>query len=205
MGRREEKNERTKSAIIENALELFKQRGFESVTVEEITSAAGIAKGTFYNYFQAKSEIIVEEFWKIDRYYSHYADRNLRRYAGADERLRAFTRAQMRYVQKVVGVEHLKILYVNQTLQSGQGKVIIDPNRQWYRIVESIIAEGQADGTLRTDRAARDLSYEFNRSMRSIFLDWCIADGAFDLVKVAMTFLEEWLLPALRYRAESPR
>ncbi|XOS92284.1 TetR/AcrR family transcriptional regulator [Brevibacillus laterosporus] len=36
------------------ALKLFKEKGFENVTVEEITKACGIAKGTFYNYFPKK-------------------------------------------------------------------------------------------------------------------------------------------------------
>jgi AcrR family transcriptional regulator len=198
MGRREENNRRTKAAIVENALRLFGEHGYDGVTVEEITRAAGVAKGTFYSYFPVKSDIIVEEFWKIDRYYATYAERNLRRYDGAEEKLRAFTRAQMRYVRDEVGNDSLKILYVNQTLTRGGDKVIVNPERQWYRIVAALIAQGQADGDFRRDLDADELARGFNRSMRSVFLDWCIADGGFDLVKEGLAHLEAWLLPALR-------
>ncbi|MFW5742751.1 MAG: TetR/AcrR family transcriptional regulator [Spirochaetota bacterium] len=198
MGRREENNRRTKAAIVDNALRLFNERGYDEVTVEEITRAAGVAKGTFYSYFAVKSDIIVEEFWKIDRYYAEYASRNLRRYAGAEEKLRAFTRAQMRYVRDEVGNDSLKVLYVNQTIQRGGDKVIVNPDRQWYRIVSGVIAQGQETGVFRADVDAATLAYDFNRSMRSVFLDWCITDAAFDLVREGLAYLDTWLLPALR-------
>ncbi|MFW6293912.1 MAG: TetR/AcrR family transcriptional regulator [Spirochaetota bacterium] len=200
MGRREENNRRTKAAIVDNALRLFNERGYDEVTVEEITRAAGVAKGTFYSYFAVKSDIIVEEFWKIDRYYAEYASRNLRRYAGAEEKLRAFTRAQMRYVRDEVGNDSLKVLYVNQTIQRGGDKVIVNPDRQWYRIVSGVIAQGQETGVFRADVDAATLAYDFNRSMRSVFLDWCITDAAFDLVREGLAYLDTWLLPALRAR-----
>ena len=199
MGRREEQTEKTKASIMDNALRLFRDQGYDGVSVEQITRAAGVAKGTFYTYFETKSDIIVEGFWKIDRYYQEYASRNLRRYKSPADKLKAFTRAQMRYVRDEVGVDSLKILYVNQTLGSGgeREKVIVDPKRQWYRIIEAIMAEGQAEGTFRTDCDVSELARVFNRSIRSIFLDWCIADGGFDLVKEGMKYCEEWLLPAL--------
>ena len=111
----------------------------------------------------------------------------------------AFTRAQMRYVRDEVGVDSLKILYTNQILGSGgeREKVIVDPKRQWYRIIETIMAEGQAEGSFRSDIDASELAQVFNRSMRSVFLDWCIADGVFDLVKETLKYLDVWLLPAL--------
>lgn len=200
MGRREEKTARTRASIVDNAMRLFAERGFDSVTVDEITQAAGVAKGTFYSYFSVKSDIIVEEFWKIDRYYEEYASRNLARYGTPEEKLRAFTRAQMRYVRDVIGNDNLKILYANQTLLTGQEKVIVNPQRQWYTIIAGIIAEGQASGVFRTDASPEELARGFNRSMRSVFLDWCITDAAFDLVKEGMAHLAAWVLPGLRPR-----
>ena len=198
MGRREEKAEKTKANLMKSALTLFRNRGYDGVSVEEITRAAGVAKGTFYSYFETKSDIIVEEFWKIDRFYESYASRNLRRYTGAGEKLLAFTRAQMRYVRDEVGVENLKILYANQVSGVGGDRVIVNPERRWYRIVEDIITGGLQTGEFRNTRDARVLASEFNRSMRSVFLDWCIADGEFDLPKAARSYCEDWLIPVLR-------
>lgn len=197
MGRREEKSRRTKAAIVENALRLFAEYGFDAVSVESITRAAGVAKGTFYSYFAVKSDIIVEEFWNIDRYYAEYAARNLKRHSTAVSKLKAFTRAQMRYVRDQVGVASLKILYANQTLLAGRDKVIVDPQRQWYKIVAQIISDGQGAGAFRSDHSPEELARGFNRSMRAVFLDWCITDAGFDLVTEGVDHLERWVLPAL--------
>jgi AcrR family transcriptional regulator len=56
---REMRKKQTKEAIIKHAIELFKQKGYENVTVEEITTACGIAKGTFFNYFPKKEYILL--------------------------------------------------------------------------------------------------------------------------------------------------
>jgi TetR/AcrR family transcriptional repressor of nem operon len=44
--------------ILEAAGRLFRERGFESVTVAEIMQAAGLTHGGFYGYFDSKEELI---------------------------------------------------------------------------------------------------------------------------------------------------
>jgi AcrR family transcriptional regulator len=195
--RRREKAQETRDAILESGLRLFEERGFNAVSVEQITQAAGVAKGSFYTHFSTKSDLIVAEFWVIDDYYREYSERNLRRYPTAEKKLIAFTRAQMRYVRDTVGNAKLKILYANQTSEPGSSKVITNRDRQWHQIVKDIIADGQASGEFRSDLDAERLTVLFNRCARGVFLDWCIADGAFDLVKEGVQTMEEWATAAL--------
>ncbi|SHI02756.1 transcriptional regulator, TetR family [Sporobacter termitidis DSM 10068] len=58
--KREEKKRETVNRIIDAALRLFSEKGYEATTVAEITEAAGVAKGTFFNYFKAKEELLVK-------------------------------------------------------------------------------------------------------------------------------------------------
>src|SRR5881394_2406421 len=41
------------------ALDLFAQKGFAETTVEDITEAADVGKGTFFNYFPSKDHILL--------------------------------------------------------------------------------------------------------------------------------------------------
>ncbi len=181
-----------------SAITLFKEKGFDAVTIEEIALHAGTAKGTFYTHFSTKSDIIVEEFWTIDAYYKKYS-RNLTRYKTAQEKLSAFTRAQTRFVRDKIGNAMLKILYASQTAQEGAGKVIIDESRVWFTLVCEIIQEGQDNGEFRTDLSAQTLGRWFTRTMRGNFLDWCISSGNdFDLVEEAVSYCDLFITSALR-------
>ena len=48
------KGEKTKRHIYECAIELFRTKGYDKVSVDEIVKCAGTAKGTFYIYFETK-------------------------------------------------------------------------------------------------------------------------------------------------------
>lgn len=44
--------------LYEAALHLFRTRGFDETTIEQITGAADTAKGTFFNYFPSKEHVL---------------------------------------------------------------------------------------------------------------------------------------------------
>jgi AcrR family transcriptional regulator len=58
--KREQKKAETRLRIKEAALSLFAEQGYEATTVEQIAKQAGVAKGTFFNYFSAKDELICD-------------------------------------------------------------------------------------------------------------------------------------------------
>src|ERR1017187_7984132 len=57
-GRRERRAAETRLRLFRCALQLFAERGFSSVTVEDITEAADVGKGTFFNYFESKDHVL---------------------------------------------------------------------------------------------------------------------------------------------------
>jgi AcrR family transcriptional regulator len=60
LGRRERKKEETRQRIFQAAMELFKQKGFEATTVDDITERADVAKGTFFNYYPRKESVVFD-------------------------------------------------------------------------------------------------------------------------------------------------
>jgi AcrR family transcriptional regulator len=58
MGRRERRAAETRLRLFRSALQLFADRGFSNVTVEDITEAADVGKGTFFNYFESKDHVL---------------------------------------------------------------------------------------------------------------------------------------------------
>ncbi len=64
-GRRERRRLETGQRIIEAAIQLFGTRGYAATTVEEITQAADVAKGTFFNYFETKEHLVAVIFDRL--------------------------------------------------------------------------------------------------------------------------------------------
>src|SRR5215470_4860091 len=58
-GRRQRRSVETRERLFRAALGLFAQKGFAETTVEDITNAADVGKGTFFNYFPSKEHILL--------------------------------------------------------------------------------------------------------------------------------------------------
>lgn len=58
-GRRERRTTETRERLFRAALDLFAKKGFAETTVEDITEAADVGKGTFFNYFPSKDHILL--------------------------------------------------------------------------------------------------------------------------------------------------
>jgi len=57
-GRRQRRATETRLKLFRCALQLFAERGFQGVTVEDITEFADVGKGTFFNYFKSKDHVL---------------------------------------------------------------------------------------------------------------------------------------------------
>lgn len=66
-GLRERQKQELRALIYETALELFRTQGFEATSVQTIVVAAGIAKGTFFNYFPSKDHVLQEWYRRVTR------------------------------------------------------------------------------------------------------------------------------------------
>jgi AcrR family transcriptional regulator len=65
--RRERKKEETRKRVLDTAIRLMTQEGFDALTVEAIAVAADVGKGTIYNYFRTKEDIVVAFFVDLER------------------------------------------------------------------------------------------------------------------------------------------
>jgi len=58
-GRRQRRSSEIRERLFRAALDLFASKGFLEATVEDITEAADVGKGTFFNYFPSKDHILI--------------------------------------------------------------------------------------------------------------------------------------------------
>lgn len=91
---------KTKRQIFEKSMELFANKGYDSTSIEEITSVVGIAKGTFYYHFAKKEDIIyflIEEGMKLLR---NSIDIKIKKQNSTTEKIKSIILIQIKVTMK---------------------------------------------------------------------------------------------------------
>lgn len=99
-GLREAKKKKTRRAIMDAAIKLFSEKGFNNTSVDELAREAGVGKSTVYGYFNTKNEIFLafcED--EIDFVFSNLAQKRDHD-APLKEQLLTLFMGQFRYVTK---------------------------------------------------------------------------------------------------------
>ena len=65
--RRERKKAAARADIIASGIALFSEHGIDAVTVEQVAAAANVGKGTIYNHFNTKEDIVVAFMVELER------------------------------------------------------------------------------------------------------------------------------------------
>jgi AcrR family transcriptional regulator len=63
---RERNKARARAEIADAALRLFYDRGFEGVTVDQIVTAAGVSRRTFFRYFETKEDALLADYPELN-------------------------------------------------------------------------------------------------------------------------------------------
>ncbi|WPD22525.1 MAG: TetR/AcrR family transcriptional regulator [Candidatus Electrothrix aestuarii] len=149
-GLREQKKKATRAAIMEAAITLFGERGYESTSVSALAKAAGIGKGTIYSYFTSKNEILLafceEELAFIHDEIREKLDPN----APLAEKMLLVLMSEFRFVtkNKEFGRTLLRELTFPKEITIEKSRLIED---RFLDLFINIFKEGQKKGQLRND------------------------------------------------------
>ena len=185
----ETKGTRTKQQLYRCAVELFREKGYDRVSVDEIVRKAGTAKGTFYIYFSSKADIITEMLRQYDDYYDEVA-------AGLDpdwsveRRLGRMIQASCRFTQEVIGLDLIRVLYIKEVPGAGREVRELNEERALFRILVGLLEEGQRTGVCRSVLPAQELAVLILRGIRATFFEWCCQSGTLDLSGETLRFWE---------------
>jgi len=187
--------------IVAAAAERFHVLGYNACGVQEIVDAAGVPKGSFYNYFKAKELLareVLNNYWAGARL-DVLSDKTI----SPLERLRQhFEHIASRY--KKFGFENgcLVTKFIHEASDSTP-LLQTDLRRQvgrWTALVAETIREGQADGSISTATDA-------DTTARFLIEGWAGVTGAMKLA-ASRAPIDDFLsvaLGALLQRSAPPR
>ncbi|MFJ7731998.1 TetR/AcrR family transcriptional regulator [Lysinibacillus sp. NPDC097231] len=171
----------TRDKLLKTSLELFNKHGFEHISVEQITKACNVSKGTFYTHFPSKYDVILEKFKELDSFYST-VEENIDRSLPASEKILLLYKEQMLYLTNVVGKDLMRTVYTAaMTNQVEQEHYLISPQRKIFQIMNTYIEEGIRQGEFRQDLQVSQMQAIIQRCMRANVYDWLIHNEDFNL------------------------
>jgi AcrR family transcriptional regulator len=123
-GKRDVNRKRRTHAIAKAALALFLEKGVETVTIDDIAREAEIAKGSFYRYFEDKTELVVAIFDPMSRLMRDALQRCETSLRAADDRaslMRAYQGLAQDLIPIAIGHFDVVRLYLQENRAPGHG------------------------------------------------------------------------------------
>ncbi|WP_158211483.1 TetR/AcrR family transcriptional regulator [Alkalihalobacterium alkalinitrilicum] len=187
MNLRQKKGQETKKKLLNTALFLFAEKGFDNVSVDEIVAKASSSKGAFYTHFKSKHEVFLEKFKEMDAFYEEYftsRDQTLSAY----NQLLEFFKALMTFMRDEIGLDMLRVIYINE-LNPVRTSTFTNPKRTLYQVLTSSFQKGIDAGEFRTDLTAEYMTKCMARAIRGLIYDWGLYKDEVDIVEESSTFL----------------
>jgi AcrR family transcriptional regulator len=96
---KQKKSDETRSRILEAALSVFRERGFEKATMREIAAAAGVAVGAAYYYFDSKDALVLAFYERAQSTMHAETEAELDKAKTLEARLHAIISAKFAYFE----------------------------------------------------------------------------------------------------------
>ena len=159
--------------------------------MEEIIDLSHTSKGSFYHYFDGKDALLGTLSDLFDEKYEALMP-VLTDEMTAMEKLLFLNGELFGMIENSVSMELLARLLSTQLITSGE-KHLLDHKRTYYRLLRSIISEGQAKGQLTTGQSINEMVNLYALCERALMYDWCLSGGDYSLRRYAAKTLPSFL------------
>ncbi len=188
MSLREKKKIETRNKIFEVAGRLFKEKGFENTTVDEITREAGIGKGTFFNYYPAKEALLVDFVKEKEELLFDLVQNELRKNTHVREKIKnslltvAKSNEKNKELTRLFVVEHLRHYGYNERTSRGLNTLL-------NKILEKGVEAGEIRNIIDIKKASESITGIYYASLMEWL--WSESDYSFSediSIKIDMIF-----------------
>ncbi len=167
--------------ILDVAVRVFRERGYEGSSLEQIARAAGITKASIYYHVRSKEELLARGVGRaLDSLFAVLDEPEARRGAAVD-RLRHLVRRTIEItVERLPEVALLIRVRGNTRVE----RRVLERRREFDRIVSEAMVEAQREGGLRADIDPR-LATRLIFGMLNSITEWYRADGELGAAAIA--------------------
>jgi len=202
-GRRQRRSAEIRERLFRAALSLFAEKGFAETTVEDITNAADVGKGTFFNYFPSKDHILLAfgemQLGKLEAAIEMARQTN----APMSDFLRGLgLRMTQEPVRNPAIIRALLQAYLSTTPVRA---AMLDLQKRVHGLHTQMIQLGQDRGEIRKDLPAAEIAHVFRQTIFGTLLIWSLygdatlqerIEAAFNVLWTGLAPREEFTRPS---------
>lgn len=176
MNKRELQAKQTLETLLNVSTQLIIEKGYHNVSINEICKKSKVAKGTFYIYFNSKTDIILKILADVS---SHIFEKNWDNYPSAEEQLKEYIHSYLTTIASQ-GVDFTRI--VLQIIIEERLNMDTDLAHLHQQLVHKIINYGKETGEIRKDISTETLERYLQGFIYGVLVDWCKYNGEYDIV-----------------------
>jgi AcrR family transcriptional regulator len=174
--RRQRRSSEIRERLFRAALDLFANKGFLETTVEDITEAADVGKGTFFNYFPSKDHILIAfgemQLAKLEASIEEARRNNV----PMPQFLRSLgVRMTQEPTRNPAIIRTLLQAYLSTTPVR---QAMVDLQKRAHALHTQIVRIGQERGEIRNDLPATDIAMVFRQTIFGTLLIWSLYGDA---------------------------
>lgn len=170
--RRARRGAATRESLFRAALDLFAVKGFVETTVEDITEAADVGKGTFFNYFPTKDHLLLAFSDMQIAKLQVAVDRVVQSHEPMRSYLRSFG---VFMTQEPARNPSLVRALLQANLSSSAVREVMRVNHaRSHSLLTKLIEIGQERKEIRTDLPAADIAQVFRQTVFGTLLLWSV-------------------------------
>ncbi|MDH4045749.1 MAG: TetR/AcrR family transcriptional regulator [Gemmatimonadota bacterium] len=186
-GLRERKNAAVKEAFFEAALALFREKGFEETSVDEIADRAGFSRATFFNHFGTKQGVLRYYGQRLQSQMEHLL-READPSSSPLERIREMLLVMAREADRLG--EEVRLIYLISMQDLDYFARPTDARMRVLEMVRELVVEAQERAAVRRDLSASQLALHmltvYNSAILAAISGWGRAEH---LVQSAWEFI----------------
>ena len=153
-GRRERHKVEIRERLFRAAIDLYMTRGLQATTVRDITEAADVGKGTFFNYFPTKEHVVAEHYGRQSR----HAEDALRAIRGGESYRTAMSRARRQLWNEARSPAFTRSFLLALVSNQAVFDMALPHLEETRRINAELIEIGQKQGEVRNDVPAAEIA-----------------------------------------------
>jgi AcrR family transcriptional regulator len=172
VGLREAKKQRQRQEIVETALELFRERGYDKTRVSDVTERAGISDATFFNYFASKDLVLDElALAQVDLFSETLRYQLGRNSKSVPNRIRETMKVAAAAIAS--DSEFQTVLYTRSNLFHSSG-LLKERTHEMYRLLAELFEVGQQRAEIRPDAKPLQLAEILIATYHLTTINWLI-------------------------------